>query len=180
MAEISKSNAPKIRSAFNHGSTVCCSSGKRTLDKFRRRIEAGKATLVPDGVEDIYQGIQLAAQGNLVGDLIKRAGMGDDKALGVDTDSFVDLTNAPKSLLDAENRLIAAREQFDSLPLDIKKQFGSLSAFLSAVDDGSFVKGIQERAAAEAKAAADAKAIADAQPVFSDAQVKYIKEMINK
>lgn len=178
MKEISKS--PIIRSAFKHGSTVACPSGKRTLNKYRRRIEAGKATLVDDGVEDIYQSIQLAAKGNLVGDLIRRAGLGDDQALGVDINSYSDLTNAPRSLLEAENRLIDAREQFDRLPLDIKKQFGSLSAFLTAIDDGSFVKGIQDKVAAEAKAAADAAAVVAAQPVFSEAQVNALKEMFGK
>lgn len=176
--EISKK--PTIRSAYNYGTSKPCNSGKRTLNKYRRRIEAGKATLVDDGVEDIYQSIQLAAKGNLVSDLIRRAGLGDDQALGVDINSYCDLTNAPKSLLEAENRLIDAREQFDRLPLDIKKQFGSLSNFLSAIDDGSFVKGIQDKAAAEAKAAADAAAIAASQPVFSEAQINALKEMMNK
>lgn len=178
---VSKDKKFVIRSAYNHGSdTNACASGSRTLPRFRRRFNAGKAELVPDGTEDIYAEIQLNAKGNLVGDLIRRSKNGDTEALGIDSNSFADLTGAPTSLLDAELKLVSAREQFDALPIDIKQKYGSLSAFLSAIDDGSFVKGIQAAEQARLKAEQDAAAVAASAPVFTDAQMKQIKEMINK
>ena len=49
-----------------------------------------------------------------------------------------DFTNAPKTLVEAQQRLIDAENYFMSLPLDVRKEFDhNFSQFLSSVNDGS-------------------------------------------
>lgn len=132
----------KFFSTGNYPKTVATPSGSRTLPKFVRRIDDhGKKILVQDGIEDIYGGIQQAAKGIEVADLVRRFRAGDSDAIGDPSFESVDITAAPTSLLDAQNKLIRAREEFDALPVKIKQLYNNdASYWLSKVASGDFVK----------------------------------------
>lgn len=136
----------KFNTVYNYPKTVASSSGSRTLPKFVRRFDdSGRKILVQDGIEDIYGGIQQAAKGIEVADLVRRFRAGDDGAIGDPSFDSVDITAAPTSLLDAQNKLIKAREQFDALPVKVKQQYNNDAAFwLSKVASGEFEKNTLE------------------------------------
>lgn len=132
----------KFYSTGNYPTTKAASSGSKILPKFVRRLDdKGKKVLVQDGIEDIYGGIQQAAKGIEVADLVRRFRAGDTDAIGDPSFDSVDITEAPTSLLDAQNKLIRAREEFDALPVKIKQQYNNdASYWLSQVASGEFVK----------------------------------------
>lgn len=132
----------KFNTAYNYPKTAPSSSGSRTLPKFVRRIDdKGQKILVQDGIEDIYGGIQQAAKGVEVADLVRRFRSGDTDAIGDPSFESVDITGAPTSLLDAQNKLIRAREQFDALPIKVKQLYNNDASFwLAKVASGEFEK----------------------------------------
>lgn len=132
----------KFNTAYNYPTTVASSSGSRTLPKFVRRVDDnGRKILVQDGIEDVYGGIQQAAKGVEVADLVRRFRSGDTDAIGDPSFESVDITAAPTSLLDAQNKLIQAREQFDALPVKVKQMYNNDASFwLAKVASGEFEK----------------------------------------
>lgn len=148
----------------------------------RKVVPGGVSELVEAGKENLYQRIQLAAQGNLVLDLIRRAERGDLSAiLPVDApECIVDITNAPTSLMDAENKLIQARSFFDSLPLEVRNKYGNnFNTFLSAVDDGSYLSDAVGDAKARQEALDNKKAVEASVPPFTKEQLDFIQQKIN-
>lgn len=136
----------KFRTLLNYGETVPSPTGNGTRPVYVRRIDDnGKRILVQDGIEDIFGGIQQAAKGVEVADLIRRFRSGDTDAIGDPSFSDVDITEAPTSLLDAQKKLIRAREEFEALPLKVRQQYNNdCSYWLSKVASGEFEKSVLE------------------------------------
>ena len=161
----------KFRSFSNRPAAKPCPAGSSTSRIYKRTFDtAGNSDIVYTGEEPTYQSIQMAARGTLTKDLISRSLSGDDSAIPTPVESFADITNAPKSLLEAQNHLISAREIYDSLSADVKSRYGNnFGTFLSAVSDGTYMKREKElfdeaelnRKNAEAAAAAAAPISAD-------------------
>lgn len=171
----------KFRSFFDRPSSTVSPSGSPFRKLYTRKVDtAGNRSLIASGEENVYQGIQLAARGNLTQDLINRATRGDSTALGDVSDSFADITEAPKTLLDAELRLIKAREIFESFPVDVRNKYNNnFSDFLRAVDSGSYLNDAKAEASARSKAVKDAELVAKSTPPISDDVLAYIQKNIN-
>lgn len=172
----------KFNTVYNYPTTVPASSGSRTLPKFVRRVDDdGRKILVQDGIEDIYGGIQQAAKGVEVADLVRRFRSGDTDAIGDPTFESVDITAAPTSLLDAQNKLIQAREHFDALPVKVKQLYNNdASYWLSKVASGEFVKStLDEHAVSrETKALKDADEAAKLAQQLSADDISKLKTAI--
>lgn len=109
----------KFRSFSNRPVRDCSPSGSPERQLYTRKIDsAGNKSLEKSGKENVFIAIQLAANGNLAKDLVARSLRGDESAIG-STDSLIyaDITGAPKSLLEAENRLLDARSFLNLFPL---------------------------------------------------------------
>lgn len=137
----------KFRSAYDRSSKpVSCPRGSRYRQMYIKKIYDGKAVLEKAGVEDVYDSIQKAAPGNLIEDLLRRARSGDDTAIPEPIDSYVDITHAPKDLLEAHQMLAASRSKYDALPADLKAVFNNdYTTFLEASANGKAVEAIQAR-----------------------------------
>lgn len=172
----------KFNTAYNYPETVASSSGSRTLPKFVRRVDdEGHKILVQDGIEDIYGGIQQAAKGIEVADLVRRFRSGDTDAIGDPSFDSIDITDAPTSLLDAQNKLIKAREQFDALPVKVKQQYNNDASFwLAKVASGEFEKNTLDEYAAsrESKALKDADEAAKLSQQLSADDISKLKTAI--
>lgn len=172
----------KFRSFSDRPARVASPSGSPERQLYTRKIDsAGNKSLEKSGKENVYLAIQLAANGNLAKDLVARATRGDESAIpSADSLTYADITGAPKSLLDAENRLIDARSLFDSLPVEVRNKYGNnFRNFLVAVDDGSWLSEAKAEKAARDNAAANAAAVDAAKPPVSDDVLAYIQKKIN-
>lgn len=170
----------KFRSFSNRPGAEPCPPGSSTRKIYRRVFDsAGNSSIEFDHEESTYQAVQLAARGTLTKDLVARSLNGDDSAISPPFDSYADITNAPKSLLEAENSIIKAREIYDSLPADVKSRYNNnFSSFLTAVSDGTYMKTESELFAAKKLAEDNAAAVAKATPPISDETLNYIKNHI--
>ena len=127
----------KFRSLFSRKSFPC-STGQRYRKKYVKSIEGGKSSLLENGVEDVYDSIQKAALGITIEDLIRRARNGDTTAIGQPVDSYMDLSNAPRDILEAHEMIKGMKNSFYGLPADVRAKYGnSFDSFLSAVNDGT-------------------------------------------
>lgn len=131
----------KFRTAFSEPLRFSSPSGSPHRTVYQRKVSSsGKRSLVESGIEPVHQLIQEAARGNTVKDILSRFNAGDTSALGVDSNSYADISNAPQSLLDAELSLIKAHSIYDSLPSDVKSRYDNdFETFLSSVDSGAFM-----------------------------------------
>lgn len=169
----------KFRSFSDRPGTIPSPAGKKTRNIFIKKAADPEGKLVYSHTEDVYEAIQLAARGCLVKDLVSRAERGDASAIGSPAFESSDITNAPTSLMDAQNRLIEARSIFDQLPVDAKKMYNNnFSTFLEAVSSGEYLKTALANKAAIEKAKADAEAVAKSAPAFTDDQIEFIKKKI--
>lgn len=169
----------KFHSFFDRPVTVPSPCGKKTRNIFVKKAADPEGKLIYSHTEDVYEAIQLAARGCLVKDLVSRSERGDTSAIGNPDFQSSDITNAPKSLMEAQNRLIEARSIFDKFPADVKKKYdNNFSSFLAAVSSGEYLKTAQAEKAAFEKAKSDAAAAAKSEPAFTEDQINFIKSKI--
>lgn len=131
--------------------TIPSCSGSKEKKVFRRSIDAnGVRSLVFTGVKNTYREIQENLHGSTVSDIVARSLLGDNTDYTADPAAFVDLTTSPKNLMEAQNMLIRSRDLFNSLPVDVRKEYdNNFSSWLSSVNDGSFVKRYSKTSAEE-------------------------------
>lgn len=164
----------KFRTAYDSfdGRSFVSPSGDGTKAVFKRQFTHDRKHKRAFEVSrtNLYEYIQKASEGVDVKSLVLRYIQGDDGALGRGTPSFVDLTDAPSDLLEAQIRIVKARELFDGLSADDRKTFGNnFNAFLEAASSGELDKVFSGISAPKTPTAAP----------LSDAQIQYIKEALN-
>lgn len=134
----------KFRSAYTEHIRFPSPNGSRYRTIYQKNPE-DPGRLIEVGVEDTYDTIQKAAVGHTMADIIGRLSAGDTSAVGpiVDT-SDIDLTGAPKDMLEAHIMLNDAKAKYNQLPADLKSKFGnSFEQFLRAAADGSVYSVLQ-------------------------------------
>lgn len=164
----------RFRTAYDHddGREFVSLSGDGTMAVFKRQFTPDRKHKRAFEVSrtNLYEYIQKASEGVDVKSLVMRYLSGDTGALGSSSPNFADLTDAPTDLLDAQLRLVRARELFDGLSLDDKKFFGNnFNTFLEAASSGEidkFFSGIKESVSTT-----------PSKPL-TDAQITYIKEAL--
>lgn len=124
----------------------CSGSPEKTV--YRRCVDAaGVRTLQACGTKNTYREIQENVHGVTVQDILARALVGDSTDYSADPSAFVDLTTAPKNLMEAQNQIIRSRDVFNSLPVDVRKSYdNNFSTWLTAVNDGSFLQRYSKKA----------------------------------
>lgn len=83
--------------------------GKRTLKK-TRRVE----------IYDIIQSHKDECDFNLI---IRRSREGDINALNIMEGHYIDITDAPRNLMESQNMMLKAQSDFEKLPADTKQKF---------------------------------------------------------
>lgn len=133
----------KFRSAYDRERKIS-PSGSRLRQTYTRGADG---SLIEAGVEDVFDSIQKAGEGLALADLVRRAERGDETAIPAPVDSFVDITGAPKDLLEAHTMLSDARAKYDALPANVKAVFNNdFHTMLTAIGDGSVVEKLSQLA----------------------------------
>lgn len=83
----------------------------------------GRKQLVESGTKSNYDRIQASLESTKIYNILRRYAMGDVTALGSSNGVYADIIGAPKSLLEAHQRLIRVEEEFMKLPADLRAQF---------------------------------------------------------
>lgn len=107
---------------------------------YEERFDAnGSVCLVETGKTDLNAFIQAAKENTLVYNILDRFQRGDVSVLDKVRGFFADVTDMPNSLMEAHQLVTRIANGFDSLPSDIKSEFGNdVNGMLKAIDNGKF------------------------------------------
>lgn len=83
----------------------------------------GKRELVKDRAINIYEKIQASKEQCEIENILRRAAEGDLSVLNAVQGNYLDITDAPSSLAEAQKFVIRAKAEFDELPRDIRAKF---------------------------------------------------------
>lgn len=121
--------------------TYVSPTGDRLTPVYGERINSdGERVLEVIGETNTYEKIQASLDSTKIEDIIRRYESGDVTILERSKGQYIDATKLPNDLMTAQNNLIALREQFDSLSLSVKEQFGmSFDKFLLQLENDTNV-----------------------------------------
>lgn len=85
--------------------------------------QQGHKELKQTGFTNIYAKIQEALESTLIQNIIDRATLGDPAALNAVQSHYIDATDLPENLMDAQNLAIRLQNEFDALPASVKAKF---------------------------------------------------------
>lgn len=85
--------------------------------------EAGKLDLKITGEEDIYAKIQSYAQSVDIHNILLRYKMGETDILNKFNGTFIDVSDMPTSFAEIMNTVITAENNFNELPLEVRKAY---------------------------------------------------------
>lgn len=101
----------------------------------------GAIHLVETGKTDLNAFIQASKESTLVYNILDRFQRGDVGVLDQVRGFFADVTDMPNSLMEAHQLVTRIANGFDSLPSDIKSEFGNdVNGMLKAIDNGKFAE----------------------------------------
>ena len=121
------------------------------------QTKSGEWILVQHGETNVYNSIQSHTdETDLRAILAKCAATGDYSALHQRNAVFGDISGIPNNLTDAQNRLLLAKQCYNTLDPELKAAFGSFENYASQIVKGEFSSDVMEVFDARAQAAAAA------------------------
>lgn len=114
----------KFTSAYSERESKFEPVGSKFMDTYEYSIdEKGHKSLVKTGEKDIYTPIQESLESTLIENVLQRAALGDPLALEKVHGQYIDTSEMPANLAEAQNKIISLKNQFNSLPVDVRRQF---------------------------------------------------------
>lgn len=109
---------------FNKPPIQASPSGTKLINKYELKISKGiKELKKTSDKRNIYTIKQEALEATKIYNILKRHAMGDETALNVTKGIYLDLTQMPKTLLDAENAILNAQKMFEALPIEERTKY---------------------------------------------------------
>ena len=115
----------KIYSRFKARPMEAAPTGEKEQDTFEMQIDQnGHKSIKKSGKTNIYEKIQAAYEETKIENIIARALGGDSSGLMAHEGQYLDITNAPQTLAEAQQSIQAIKNVFDKLPLNIREKYG--------------------------------------------------------
>ena len=126
----------------NYHGRIYHPESEKEIDTFEIQVDdkTGKKELVKVGKTNVYKKIQANLEETQIYNILDKFNAGNPEIVerlqridGV----FGDFTNAPKSLAEAQQKIIDAHNEFLKLPSDVRKEFNnSTTEFLAGLENG--------------------------------------------
>lgn len=114
----------KFASRVKPNKTVGVPTGSKFKNTYEEQLnDHNHKTLVKTGKTNLYEKIQKHAEDTKISNILERATLGDTTALNRMQGQYVDCTDLPKSLMEAQNEIVKVKSQFETLPLEIREKF---------------------------------------------------------
>lgn len=114
----------KFITAYEEKTSISQPVGSKFMDTYEYSIdEKGHKSLVKTGQKDIYTPIQESLENTLIENVLQRAALGDPLALEQKHGQYIDTSEMPTNLAEAQNKIISLKNQFNALPVDIRREF---------------------------------------------------------
>ena len=114
----------KFFSQFDRPKRIPTPAGDRFLELFQEEItEDGKKELVHIGDTNIYDKIQEGKEDTEIQNILVHLANGDLSVLRQQKPQYIDSTTLPKTLMEANNIVIKAKQEFEKMPKEVKEKF---------------------------------------------------------
>lgn len=114
----------KIFTQLNPPKRIPTPCGDAYLDVFQEEItKDGKIDLVCIGKTNINDKIQEDLESTKIENILKAVVMGDLSALRKEEPLYIDATTFPKTLMEAQNIVVKAKQEFEKFPQEVKDLF---------------------------------------------------------
>lgn len=98
--------------------------GTRYLNVYMEELDKqGRLHLVKTGQTNVYDRIQADLESTKIENILHQVAMGDLSVLNQRETLYVDATNMPKNLMDAQNIVIKAKAEFEQFPKEVREIF---------------------------------------------------------
>lgn len=115
---------PKFYTAYNRPETQASPAGEKEEPVYQMHVDTkGNKQLIKTGMTNIYDIIQESLEQSKIENIIRRATEGDPYALTQMNGQYIDTTDLPTTLAEAQSFVIKAKNEFDQLPINIRRQF---------------------------------------------------------
>lgn len=99
-------------------------AGDKFLELFQEEItKDGRKELVNIGSTNIYDKIQEGREDTEIQNILQHLALGDLSVLRQQKPQYIDSTTLPKSLMEANNIVIKAKQEFEKMPKEVKEKF---------------------------------------------------------
>lgn len=110
--------------AYQRSKTEAAPAGTKEEPVYQMQINTrGHKELVKIGKTNIYDIIQESLEQSKIENIIRRATEGDPYALQTMNGQYIDVSEMPKTLAEAQQFVIKAKGEFDQLPINIRRKF---------------------------------------------------------
>ena len=115
----------KVFTLFIHGKKPATNPGDRYLDVYQEEInkKTGEKKLIKTGVTCVYDMIQADLEQSKIENILHSVAMGDLSVLNQREGFYIDATEYPHSLMEAQNIVINAQNKFNEMPEDFRELF---------------------------------------------------------
>lgn len=110
--------------AYEKPNTEAAPAGSELEPVYQTVIDKnGVKDLKKTGETNIYDIIQESLEQSKIENIIRRAREGDPTALGITEGQYIDTTEIPATLAEAQQLIIKIKQEFDKLPIDTRRKF---------------------------------------------------------
>lgn len=116
-------------------------AGDKFIAVFQEEIdkETGITELVCIGQKNVYDMIQLDLETTKIENILAAVAMGDLSVLRNQEPTYIDATTFPKSLMESQNIVLKAKQEFEKMPIEVKELFNnSAEAYVSQMGTPEF------------------------------------------
>lgn len=134
---------PKFFSAYDTPQTVACSSGDTDYIDYVEKIDksTGRSMLLESSRKNIREYVLASFESTKLENLLVRFANGDINALNRVQGFYDDISSMPTSLVEAHEMLQNAKNEFSSLPLEIREKFGNdVNQFIAGFSNGKIAE----------------------------------------
>lgn len=132
-----------IRTKFTERKRYYTPTGSKFLNIYQEEIskKTGKKELVKTGETDMYKMIQQDLEQSKIEYIIHKLAIGDLSVLKQADITYVDATEMPKTLMEMQNIVVKAKEEFNKFPAEVRKEFNnSPEQYVSEMGTDDFYK----------------------------------------
>lgn len=99
-------------------------SGSKYENDYQEELDNdGRKSLIIVGKTNVYDKIQQDLESTKIENILHRVAMGDLTALNQREGRYIDCTEMPSNLMEAQNIVLRAKEEFYKLPLEVRREF---------------------------------------------------------
>lgn len=130
-----------IYNIFNKPKTKPSEPGRRYLNEYQETTdERGVLCLEKTGEKNIYEMIQADADSADIKKILQAVARGDLNALHQREAVYADVTTMPKSMMEMQNLIIKAKDEFYKMPVEVRKLFdNSPEAYVAQMGTKEFL-----------------------------------------